>query len=57
MCFIIVAPLDDTAPKPLPFQDQVSYSMKSTASAPIPSQPAQPSAPKPITVSYKKRPA
>ena len=54
MCFIIVALLDDTAPKPLPFQDQVSYSMKSTASAPIPSQPAQPSAPKPVTVSRKR---
>ena len=54
ICFIIVAPLDDTAPKLLLFQDQVSYSVKSTASVPIPSQPAQPSAPKPVTVSRKR---
>ena len=62
MCFIIAAPLDDTASKPMPFQDRVSYSMKSAASAPIPSQPAPPSAPKPVTLSHKrgqpeKRPA
>ena len=62
MCFIIVALLVDTASKPMPFQDRLSCSMKSTASAPIPSQPAQPSAPKPVTVSHKggqpeKRPA
>ena len=37
MCLIIAAPLDDTASKPMPFQDQVSYSVKSAASAPIPS--------------------
>ena len=49
MCFIIAAPLDDTAFKPMPFQDRVSYSMKSAASALIPSQPAPPSAPKPVT--------
>ena len=54
MCFIIVAPLDDTASKLMPFQDWVSYSVKSAASAPIPSQPAQLSAPKPVTVSCKR---
>ena len=46
----------------MPFQDWVSYSVKSAASAPIPSQPAPPSAPKPVTLSHKrgqpeKRPA
>ena len=57
MCLIIAAPLDDTASKPMPFpfQDWVSYSVKSTASAPIPSQPAPPSAPKPVTLSRKRR--
>ena len=54
MCLIIAAPLDDTASKPMPFQDQVSYSVKSAASAPIPSQPAPPSAPKPVTLSRKR---
>ena len=54
MCFIIAAPLDNTTSKPMPFQDWVSYSMKSAASAPIPSQPAPPSAPKPVTVSHKR---
>ena len=54
MCFIIAAPLDDTASKPMPFQDRVSYSMKSAASALIPSQPAPPSAPKPVTLSRKR---
>ena len=58
MCFIIAAPLDDTASKPMPFQDRVSYSVKSAASA----QPAPPPAPKPVTLSRKrgqpeKRPA
>ena len=62
MCFIIAAPLDHTASKPMPFQDRVSYSVKSAASALIPSQPAPPSAPKPVTLSCKrgqpeKRPA
>ena len=62
MCFIIAAPLDDTALKPMPFQDWVSYSVKSAASALIPSQPVPPSAPKPVTLSHKrgqpeKRPA
>ena len=54
MCLIIVAPLDDTTSKPMPFQDQVSYSVKSAASAPVPSQPAPPSAPKPVTLSRKR---
>ena len=54
MCFIIAAPLDDTASKPMPFQDRVSYSMKSAASAPIQSQPAPLSAPKPVTLSCKR---
>ena len=54
MCSIIAVPLDDTASKPMPFQDQVSYSVKSAASAPIPSQPAPPSTPKPVTVSHKR---
>ena len=54
MCFIIVAPLDDSAAKLMPFQDRVSYSVKSTASAPIPSQPVQPSTPKLVTLSRKR---
>ena len=54
MCFIIAAPIDDTASKPMPFQDRISYSMKSAASAPIPSQPAPLSAPKPVTLSCKR---
>ena len=54
MCFIIAAPLDDTASKPIMFQDRVSYSVKSAASALIPLQPAPPSAPKPVTLSPKR---
>ena len=54
MCFIIAAPLDDTASKPMPFQDRVSYSVMSAASALIPSQPAPPSGPKPVTLSCKR---
>ena len=54
MCFITAAPLDDTASKPMPFQDRVSYSVKSAASALIPSQPVPPSAPKPVTLSCKR---
>ena len=54
MCFIIVAPLDNSASKLMSFQDRVSYSVKSTESAPVPSQPAQSSAPKPVTVSHKR---
>ena len=50
MCFIIVAPVDDSVAKPMPFQDRISlsYSVKSTASAPIPSTP------KPVTLSGKR---
>ena len=54
MCLIITAPLDNTASKPMPFQDRVSYSVKSAASAPIQSQPAPRSAPKPVTLSCKR---
>ena len=50
MCFIFAAPLDNTASKPMLFQDRVSYSMKSAASA----QPAPPPAPKPVTLSRKR---
>ena len=53
-CSIVVAPLDNTASKPMPFQDRVSYSVKSTASAPIASQPAWPSTPQPVTKSCNK---
>ena len=54
MSLIIAAPLDDTASKPMPFQDRVSYSMKSAASALIPSEPTPPSAPKPVTLNCKR---
>ena len=53
MCFIIAAPLDNTASKPMLFKDRVSYSVKSAASALIPSQPAPPSDPKPVTLRCK----
>ena len=54
MCFIIAAPLDDTASKPMPFQDWISYSVKTAASALIQPQPAPLSAPKPVTLSCKR---